>query len=276
MKNKVTILSDNRADKPFISEHGLSILLEIDNKRLLFDTGQGETLFQNADKLGIPLTDLDALVLSHGHYDHGGNVARILAMNPTIPFFAHPDCLISRYSFHPGKDPKSVALSQDDREAILNLPDKRLNWSRGVIEVIPGVWMTDPIPRKNNYEDTGGAFYKDIRGNNPDLLLDDLSIWIEGEQGITVICGCCHSGLQNTIEHIFSYSGTSQIHTLIGGLHLINAEDSRITKTISYINKIGIKRIIPAHCSGKEAVIRFQEELEGEVETGTVGLEIQL
>jgi 7,8-dihydropterin-6-yl-methyl-4-(beta-D-ribofuranosyl)aminobenzene 5'-phosphate synthase len=122
MNGQITILVDNRAEQPFVSEHGLSILLEIEQpgikkKRVLFDTGQGDALFQNAKTMGISLKELDALVLSHGHYDHGGNIAQILSMNPSISFFAHPDCLISRFSMHPGKAAKSVALSKDDKTA---------------------------------------------------------------------------------------------------------------------------------------------------------------
>ncbi len=275
MKNKITIIADNKAEKPLVSEHGFSVLLETGGKRILFDTGQGDTLFQNAELLGILLNNLDILVLSHGHYDHGGNLKKIIDLNPSIEFYAHPDCLISRYSFHNDDGIESVSLTKENSSALLNLPEKQIHWCRNKTEIIPGVWLTGTISRNNEFEDTGGAFFIDKKRENPDLLMDDLSLCIEGDKGITVICGCCHSGLQNTIEQILTCNKASSIHTIIGGLHLVNASTSRLDRTITYINKIGIKKIIGAHCTGKVAMNRFKKELNSEVLIGSAGLSLK-
>ena len=276
MSETITFLVDNKAEEPFVAEHGFSIMLEIKGKRLLFDTGQGKALFQNAKELGISLSGLDALVLSHGHYDHGGNLAKILSLNPSIHFFAHPDCLIPRWSLHPGKESKSVALSQKDKAAIMNLSHTRLHWCHNPTEIMTEVWITGAIARKNSFEDVGGPFYQDKIGNEPDLIPDDISLWIEGESGLTVICGCCHSGVKNTIEQIVSHYDAAQINTLIGGFHLVHAKNKRLTKTVSFINETGVKRVIPAHCTGETAMTILQEQLNAEVQIGTVGLQIEI
>ena len=276
IKNKITILADNKAEESLVSEHGFSLILEIQGKRILFDTGQGEALFKNAAILGVSLKNLDYLVLSHGHYDHGGNVAKIIDLNPSIEFFAHPDCLINRYSFHKGKPVKPVALSKKNRESILRLPDKQLHWCRDKNKIMKGVFVTGEIPRVNNYEDTGGAFFLDSTMDKKDFILDDLSLWIEGDRGLTVICGCCHSGLQNTIRQILSFNESANIDMIIGGLHLVNAGEIRIKNTISYINKIDVNGIIGAHCSGEKVLNQFKEQLKAEVSAGTVGKSISI
>jgi len=276
MSGTITFLVDNRAEEPFIAEHGFSILLEIRGRRLLFDTGQGKALFHNAKKLEISLSGLDALVLSHGHYDHGGNLVKILSLNPSIQFFAHPDCLIPRWSLYPGKTPKSVALSQEDKAAIMNLSPNQLQWCDKPTEIMPEVWVTGAIPRKNSFEDVGGPFYQDEMGNTPDLIYDDMALWIGGESGFTVICGCCHSGVKNTIDHIISLSEDVQINTLIGGFHLEDAKNERLTKTVSFINETGIKRVVPAHCTGETAMTILQEQPNAKVQLGIVGLQIKI
>ena len=79
---EITILSDNRSIDPFENEHGFSIVVKTDDKKILFDTGQFDALFNNAQKLGIEISNIDTVVLSHGHYDHSGSVAKVLKKAP--------------------------------------------------------------------------------------------------------------------------------------------------------------------------------------------------
>jgi 7,8-dihydropterin-6-yl-methyl-4-(beta-D-ribofuranosyl)aminobenzene 5'-phosphate synthase len=276
MSGTVTILVDNRAEEPFISEHGFSVLLEIRGRKILFDTGQGGALFHNALQAEVSLSGLDALVLSHGHYDHGGNLGRIMALNPSIRFFAHPECLIPRWALQPGKPPRSIALSPEESSSIKDLPSTQLHWCTEPAEIMPDVWLTGSIPRRSSFEDVGGPFYQDEAGDTPDLIHDDMALWIAGESGLTVICGCCHSGVKNTIEYIASLSEDTPVKTLIGGLHLVNANNERLMSTVSFINETGIERVYPAHCTGETAMALLQEQLDAEVRTGTVGLQIKI
>jgi 7,8-dihydropterin-6-yl-methyl-4-(beta-D-ribofuranosyl)aminobenzene 5'-phosphate synthase len=272
MSDKITILTDNRAEEPLKSEHGFSLLIEKNDIKILFDTGQGDSLFLNAALLGIPLDNLDILVLSHGHYDHGGNIKKILEMNPNIDFYAHPDCLEQRYSHHEGKPIKSVSLTEENSRAIKNLSEDQIHWCLAEREISPGVWITGSIPRSNDYEDTGGAFFTDTSMKKADLLHDDMSLWIEKKDSLTIVCGCCHSGLQNTVEKILSLSQKNFIKTIIGGMHLVNANTTRINKTVNYINSINVGEIIGAHCTGEKAVTELKSQLNSRISMSSAGL----
>ncbi len=273
----ITVIVDNNAKEPYFGEHGLAILVEHDEKKILLDTGQGNALFHNAEQLDISLSNLDALVLSHGHYDHGGNLAEIFSLNPSIEFFAHPDINIKRYSSKYMKQPKYIGLSSENIEAVNMIGSEHDHRSNKTVNIVPGVFFTGEVPRKNSFENTGGHFFTDKKGLVPDLIRDDISIWIEVENFLILICGCCHSGLINTIEHVQSfYDSTRKIDTIIGGFHLIKADRNRLEETVNFINASEINRIYPAHCTGTNAINLFKEKLDVQTITARVGLKVKL
>lgn len=274
--DSLTVLVDNIAEKPLKSEHGFSLLIQWKGKRILFDTAQYDSLFHNAAELGVSLEKLDALILSHGHYDHGGNLAGILERNPRMPFYAHPESLKDRYSRHGKDDVRRVSLSEKDRAAVLALPGDLYIPCSGATEVFPGLWISGNIPRVHQDEDTGGAFYLEKEAVHPDLIPDDLSIWLDHGEDISLICGCCHSGLRNTVEYIRQLSGGKAVRMILGGYHLKHAGENRISRTIEFINRNRIRKIVPAHCTGKTAMERFANELDGDVTFSRVGLNVPL
>lgn len=274
MSNQLTVIVDNRAEEPYQAEHGFSLFIEWKGKRILFDTAQGKPLFHNAALLGISLEHLDALILSHGHYDHGGNIAALLKMNPRMAVYAHPDCLMDRYSLHKDGDIVPVNLSEKDRKALMTHPEGLLHWCREAEEIFPGLWISGTIPRLHQDEDTGGAFFREKEMVHADSIPDDISLCLEYEDQLSVICGCCHSGVRNTIDRILTIRDHRTVKFLMGGFHLVHAGEKRISDTIAFINAHHIGRIIPAHCTGKTAMKRFREELTGKVTFSQAGLKI--
>ena len=274
MTTKITLLVDNQAQENLKHEHGLSILIEHQGKRILFDTGQNDALFFNAEQLKISLENLDIIILSHGHYDHGGNLAPLLSSNPNALFYAHPDCMQTRYSLHENQPARNIGLSENAINAIKRIPEAQKKFITTATELIAGIWLTGYIPRIGNIEDTGGPFFIDEKGKNADNLNDDMSLWIETEQTITVICGCCHSGIINTLNHIKQQSPSKKIKTLLGGLHLVNADLTRLSHTIEYLNKQNIDTIYPAHCTGNTAMQRLIKKFNHKVEIAKAGLVI--
>ena len=277
MPSKITLLVDNKAETGLKYEHGLSIFIEYQGKRILFDNGQNEeALFYNAQKLNVSLTNLDLIILSHGHYDHSGNLATLLKTNPDALFYAHPDCMQTRYSLHPNKPPHTISLTKNVMETLTAFPDKQKKFITSATEILPGMWLTGQIPRLCDVEDTGGPFFLDKEKKQADLIHDDMSLWIETEDGIGVICGCCHSGLINTLNHIKKQRcKPTAIKSLLGGLHLVSANQTRIDATIEYLNKENINNIYPAHCTGDNAMALLQAQCNN-VQIAKAGLSFTL
>lgn len=268
---KVTVLVDNisdREDAP--GEHGLSLWIEADGNRILYDAGQSELLLRNAKALNIDLRKADMLVLSHGHYDHTGAVAAIVAKCKGIAVYGHPGILLPRYSCQQDGTMKSVGCNREAGSALQSIFDT-IRWVNKPTGIKAGFGLSGPIPRRTSFEDTGGAFFLDAAASRPDLIDDDLALWFSTPQGLVVITGCCHAGIVNTLTYIREITDNQQVHAVIGGYHLLNASASRISLSGDYIAAAGIDVIVPCHCTGAGATGYLQERFGEKVVPGKVG-----
>jgi 7,8-dihydropterin-6-yl-methyl-4-(beta-D-ribofuranosyl)aminobenzene 5'-phosphate synthase len=255
----ITVLVDNRSDDSRLyTEHGLSLWIEADGRRIIFDTGQSDILFRNAETLGIDLRKADTLVLSHGHYDHTGGVARLLEINPALQVYCHPGIFIPRYSRQADGRITPIGLREQNAKALLHHIDG-ITWTTQPVFLSKEIGITGPIPRRRDFEDTGGAFFLDPEAQKPDPIEDDCAMWFMTSEGVTVVTGCSHSGLVNTLEHIRSFTGERHVGTVIGGLHLLHASEERIEETCRYLQSAGIGRIVPCHCTGERTVEYLQQ-----------------
>ncbi len=275
-KLTITILVDNNSVNPQLaSEHGLSIWIEADDFRFLFDTGQSDSLIQNAEMLGIDLSTADALVLSHGHYDHTGGIVEVLNLNPGITVYCHPGVFVPRYSRQPDGTMKPVGMTPEASDA-LHKKNNFLHWVSGPTLISADIGITSQVPRITAFEDTGGAFYLDAEAMLPDMIDDDLAMWIRTESGIVIITGCCHSGLVNTLKYIEKLSDVSEIHTVIGGFHLLHASPERMKKTCDYLQSKKIARLVSCHCTGENAAKYLQKQCGEKLVSGAVGKKLSV
>ena len=270
----LSILVDNHAQSGFATEHGFAVWIEAGGKRILFDTGQGNALQPNLEKRRYDLGHADAVVLSHGHYDHTGGVDYVLECNPEIDVYAHLEIFRERYSLHPEQPPKEISMPSEERLVVANLPDSQLHWVAEPMLIAEGVWLTGPVPREHPLEDTGGAFFLEPEGDRPDEIPDDLSIWMETPRGLLVVCGCCHSGLINTLNYIRNVSGTKEIWGVIGGFHLKHASEERLAATVEGLREINPGFLVPCHCTGDAAVEYLKANLSIKVQAGFAGFEL--
>lgn len=263
----VTILIDSfTKNNDLFTEHGFSVWIEADDKRILFDTGQSDILVHNAAKLGIDLSSADALVLSHGHYDHIGGVASILSLEPSIPVYCHSAIFSPHHSRKPDGliKPIGVSINKQSSDSLHKIIDS-INWVDSPAYLTSDIGITGSIPRNSLFEDTGGAFFLDCEGRKTDPIEDDLAMWFRTVHGIYVITGCSHSGLINTLMHILTINKGESIHAVIGGFHLLNATSYRIEKTCDYIKSTGIEQIVPCHCTGTDAIEILKERLGSKI-----------
>jgi 7,8-dihydropterin-6-yl-methyl-4-(beta-D-ribofuranosyl)aminobenzene 5'-phosphate synthase len=250
---RITILVENLArGRHLLGEHGLSFYIEVGNHRILFDTGQGKAIRNNADVLGIDLAGVDTVVLSHGHYDHAGGFAALPAGASSRRVFLHPSAFETKFSRHPDGSVHDVGLSELTRAA-LQERKVELVWSREPTEAVENVLVTDEIPRHTVCEDVGGAFFTDRACTQPDLLADDQALAIRTPQGVVLLLGCAHSGVVNTIDCVARLLGEGQFHAVIGGMHLIGASHKRIKATLEALENHDVRLIGPCHCTGATA-----------------------
>jgi len=270
-KLKITILVDNHAQEGLTSEHGFSALIEINDQRILFDTGQQEVLFRNAKKLGVDLTNLNSLILSHGHYDHTGETAEILKLNPACELYLHPKAMLPRFSIREGIS-KNIAISTKNQQAILNHPINQLHWVTSATEITDSLSLTGEIPKTTTFENSSGPFFLDTEGKRVDPISDDQSIWIETKDGLIILTGCCHAGIINTMDYIKQKSGVTKVRAIIGGFHLRSASKEKQKQTVSALKNHDIKELVPCHCTGDETTAYLKKGLNIKVTPGIAGL----
>lgn len=268
---KVTILVDDRALPGLQTEHGFSLWIETRDGNVLFDTGQSDAVVANAATLGVDLSRTDFLVFSHGHYDHTGGVPAVLDIAPQCKVYCHPGVIAERYSVRDGTA-KRIGAPTDALEKLQELPKRRLHWVRDAVSLTGDIGLTGPIPRETPYEDVGGPFYFDESARRPDPIVDDLALWLRTDAGVVLCVGCCHAGLVNAMTRVQRLSNeTPQV--ALGGLHLLNADATRMEKTIAATKALGVKKIVPCHCSGDNAVAALIDGLgENVVTPGMAGM----
>ena len=262
---KISVLVENTTARPgLLTEHGLSLWIETPDGCVLFDAGQGLTLWQNAKSLGVDFSRAEALVLSHGHYDHTGGIPVFLRENTRARIFAHRQVVQERFSIHDGQSPRSIGMPTASRVA-LEAVSARIAWVEKPVEIIPHVWATGSIPRRTSFEDTGGPFYLDSEGRIPDLIPDDQALWLDTKHGLIVVLGCAHSGVVNTLDYVAEVTGSRQVHAVVGGFHLGHSSEERIRQTAAALDRFGVKQIAPNHCTGAAAADMMSAQLPGRV-----------
>jgi 7,8-dihydropterin-6-yl-methyl-4-(beta-D-ribofuranosyl)aminobenzene 5'-phosphate synthase len=183
----VTVVVEDTAHGPkLLAEHGLAYWIEYDGHRILFDTGQSSVLVGNAFKLGLALHDSEAIVLSHGHYDHTGGVADVLNTQRHITVYAHPAAFAPKFINNPNGASREIGMPYASEQAIKR-PGVRFVATSTVTKLFDGFYATGPVPRLTDFEDTGGSFFLDAACTNPDPLLDDQSVFFETKEGIVVL-----------------------------------------------------------------------------------------
>jgi len=280
---KITKRFRSLAGKSIHAEHGLSFYVETvtDGKvtACMFDYGLDPAgVINNTALLGLDLAKPQAFALSHGHYDHFTGALTILKQNqariaPGTPFYVGEEAFARRYSLRPGRtEPDDLGeLRREDLEAlgvkVIELVEPT--------ELVPGLYTTGKIERLTAYETIPPTMLikrgerreqDDFRGEQA------LFVKIKGK-GLVVLSGCAHSGIINGVRQAQKVAGTQQLHAVLGGFHLINAKPEVIQQTVADMKAMRPDHIVPAHCTGFEAIVLFSQEMPMQFTLNTAATE---
>lgn len=246
---RLTVLNDNAPGKGCLSEFGLSFLIEADRK-ILLDAGSSDVFLQNAARIKTRLDDIDAVVLSHGHYDHGNGLQYISEKR----LICHPDVFMKRYN---KRDHSYIGLNFSEEEARRNFD---VICSREPYWISQNMVFLGEIPRVNDFEAQSTVFI-DAEGVE-DFVPDDSAIAIRTPKGLVVVSGCAHAGICNTVEYAMQVTGMPDVYAIMGGFHLRGLENDQTMQTISYIKQLGVEKVYPSHCTALPALAMFYNEFK--------------
>jgi len=272
---KVTCLVDNavQARSSLWGEHGLAFLIEVQGRRVLFDTGaSGTVLVHNLLQMNTLPNSMTALALSHAHYDHTGGLGVFLELRPGLPLYAHPDLLRERFSRR-DKDVKAVGLRLTE-PSLRRLADLRL--SAAAQEILPGVWTTGEIAERPEPEGRSPHHcVRDANGWAPDSYQDDMALVLDSPAGLVLVCGCCHAGLLNTLTHVQRTFGRDPA-AILGGTHLGDADQAHLRRLIEVLRPLGPPALFPNHCTGQAAYVTLAEAFGERVAPCPAGTVLEL
>ncbi len=250
------LVDNNTSDAVSLqAEHGVAFIIETPSGQVLFDTGQsGDVLMHNAAQLGLDLRQMDALVLSHAHYDHTGGLKAFLQYSrPGLPLYAHPDLFRERYAVKNGQQ-RSIGLAMAQTDLAKRTS---LHLSVEPVDVLSHIWTTGEITLRTEFEGRSPHHY--IRSNGcwlPDPYRDDMALIMDMVSGLVVVCGCCHAGLLNTLAHV-QHIFNKEIVAIVGGIHLAHLDADTLEHTVSMIRSLSVGRL-PClylnHCTGERAL----------------------
>jgi 7,8-dihydropterin-6-yl-methyl-4-(beta-D-ribofuranosyl)aminobenzene 5'-phosphate synthase len=270
---RIVVLSTMLADAG-LGEWGFAALVEADGRQILFDTGaHPRTVLDNAKELGIDLSVIEEVVLSHNHDDHTGGLLtlrrELSAKNPRA---------LSRV--HVGK---GIFWSRPEKEGREGNPmiEVRRQFEAtggtfiehdGPVQILPGLWLTGPVPRVHAERNwSGKGQVQKPEGTSEDNIPEDQSLVADTARGLVLLAGCGHAGIVNTIDYARKVVRPAPLHAAIGGFHLFPATDTQLDWTATKLREFGLENLIGAHCTGIEAVYRLREKVGLTRATAVVG-----
>lgn len=264
---RITTIVENHSNelKNLSGEHGLSLLVENMEEKILFDTGQTDLILENADKLNIKLENVDKIVLSHGHYDHTGGYEGL------IKKIGYKDTYVGKNFFnykYRVKTDGSLYFNGNpfsNYDEIKNSPYiKAVN--QEVFELSKGFYLFRDFKQRNNIEALNNRFrVKDSDSYNKyvvDDFQDEMAMVIENNKGIVIIVGCSHIGIINIVSTIKEYFN-ERIIGIIGGTHLIDAKKERLEYTCNFLEKLNLDFLAVSHCTGEENIEYLRDKFKG-------------
>jgi 7,8-dihydropterin-6-yl-methyl-4-(beta-D-ribofuranosyl)aminobenzene 5'-phosphate synthase len=261
------LLESGQFVDPPVAEHGLSFLVSVisEGKRrtLLFDTGSSVgALTHNLRALNADPAEIEAIVLSHGHFDHTMGLNGLAEkLRPLPPLFVHPDAWLRRRIAIPGRDPWELPTTSQEKIRAAGFPVIEAREPTSLLG--GGIVLTGEIERTTEFEQGLPVHqaFRDGEWQADPLLPDDQALvaHVRGK-GLVVITGCGHSGVINTVRYARKITGIDRVYAVLGGFHLSGLlYEAIIPPTVEALREISPDVIVPSHCTGWRAVQALAE-----------------
>jgi 7,8-dihydropterin-6-yl-methyl-4-(beta-D-ribofuranosyl)aminobenzene 5'-phosphate synthase len=256
-----------------LAEHGFSAVVSLYEqdrvRKVLFDFGFSETgALQNARTMGVDLSGVSALVLSHGHIDHHGGLPALLRHlgRKGIELVAHPAAFrCSRYL--KVSEERVIRLPTPDRERLEREGANIVETARPRALLDGRLIFLGEIPRRTPFEKgLAKARYREDGREALDPIEDDSAVvaHVRG-RGLVVLSGCAHSGIVNTVAYAREVTGVDRVFAIMGGFHLTSPEAAAaVEPTIEALRAFAPRYIVPTHCTGRTAVARIEQAMPGQ------------
>lgn len=267
---RITILVDNNTfiDKYYFGEPALSMMIEIENEKILFDMGYSDIFLKNSQIKGVNLDETTKIVFSHGHNDHTRGMSFLPESSGLFgkPIYAHP--LFSNSKRFEKLDigaPKKIDWLGDRFD---------LKLQKEPVKLTNKLWYLGEIDQYTDFEKREAIGENFVNNQwQADYVFDDTAMAYETEEGLFIITGCSHSGIANICEHAKKVTGNNKILGIIGGFHLFDL-DERLEKTVEYFQNNNMTQLYPSHCVSFKAKAYINQFID--VEEVGVGLEINV
>ncbi|MDD3168045.1 MAG: MBL fold metallo-hydrolase [Eubacteriales bacterium] len=266
------LVEDTTISPELSSEHGLSLYIEANDKKILFDMGAGSLFLENAEKMGVRIQDVEVAIISHGHYDHGGGLKTFLEINKKACVYVHKSAFDSYFSIARGEAPVNAGIDPSLK------PHERVRLTDGNLLIDSGLELFSDVTGREYFSSCNDSLYMDHNGSiAKDDFRHEQNLLIREDGETALIAGCAHNGIVNIMKRVYNMNG-SYPDAVISGFHLMRSstkksEAPEVIEGIAKFLKSTESRYYTGHCTGPEAYRHLKEVLGDRIQylaTGTV------
>jgi len=268
---KFAFLIENKTDRDgIVAEHGLSIYIEAQGRKILFDTGASDLFIKNAEKMNVDLAAVEEVVISHGHYDHTGGVPAFCEINKIAPIYVHENAFYENFSLDENGERSMDSIPWTEHECAEI--DPRIIRTSGVHWIDENIAISGTVPGIEGYEPTA-TFYRILEDGSviEDNMDHEQMLVIREPEGLYVFSGCSHRGVVPAIRYARDIFNGEKIAALVAGMHLYSADEEMRNKVVDQIIEEEIDIVMPVHCTGINAICDLKNVLKDKCIVATAG-----